>query len=43
MTPCREHRESIAAFALGALDPAEVTPLRAHLAAARPATRTARR
>jgi hypothetical protein len=32
MTPCREHRESVAAYALGALDPAEVTALRAHLA-----------
>jgi hypothetical protein len=32
MTPCREHRESIAAYALGALEPSEVTPLRAHLA-----------
>ncbi len=32
MTPCREHRESIAALALGALDPSEVTPLRVHLA-----------
>ena len=32
MTPCREHRESIAAFALGALDPSEVATLRAHLA-----------
>jgi hypothetical protein len=32
MTPCREYRESIAAFVLGALPPAEVTPLRAHLA-----------
>ncbi len=33
MTPCRAQRESIAAYVLGALDPAEVTPLRAHLAA----------
>ncbi|MDX6377878.1 MAG: hypothetical protein QOE98_2181 [Gaiellaceae bacterium] len=32
MTPCREHRESIAAFVLGALHPGEVTPLRSHLA-----------
>jgi anti-sigma-K factor RskA len=32
MTPCREYRESIAAFALGALEPSEVTPLRTHLA-----------
>jgi hypothetical protein len=32
MTPCREYRESIAAFVLGALPAAEVTPLRAHLA-----------
>jgi Anti-sigma-K factor rskA, C-terminal/Putative zinc-finger len=32
MTPCLEYRESIAAFVLGALPPAEVTPLRAHLA-----------
>jgi len=32
MTPCREYRESIAAFVLGALPPGEVTPLRAHLA-----------
>ena len=32
MTPCREYRESIAAFVLGALPPADVTPLRAHLA-----------
>lgn len=32
MTPCRQHRESIAAFVLGALPPAEVTQLRAHLA-----------
>ena len=31
MTPCREHRESIAADVLGALDPSEVTRLRAHL------------
>ena len=32
MTACREHRESIAAYALGALDPSEVATLRAHLA-----------
>jgi anti-sigma factor RsiW len=32
MTPCRAQRESIAAYALGALDPSEVTALRAHLA-----------
>jgi hypothetical protein len=32
MMPCREYRESIAAFVLGALPPPEVTPLRAHLA-----------
>jgi Anti-sigma-K factor rskA/Putative zinc-finger len=31
MTPCREYRESIAAFALDALEPSEVMPLRAHL------------
>ncbi len=31
MTPCREHRESIAAGVLGALDPPEVRRLRVHL------------
>lgn len=31
MMPCRAHREAIAAYVLGALDPSEVTRLRAHL------------
>jgi anti-sigma factor RsiW len=31
VTPCRAYRESIAAYVLGALDPAEATLLRAHL------------
>ena len=43
MTPCREQRESIAAYALGALEPGEVTPLRAHLAGCEACERTARR
>lgn len=32
MTPCREHREAIAAYVLGALEPSEVSALRSHLA-----------